>query len=92
MCLSESQIRLRCLSLRHPEISQLIDEFGLMLKEEYDERSSNSVCCDSHVFRRNRTIHPDFRDDNPYFVPRNCFESFFDEHSVVPVITQLKLF
>lgn len=80
------------LLLLRPQISLLIDEFGLMLKDEYDERSYLASECYKCVFRRNETIHPDFRDDNPFYRPRNLFEHFWDKSPSELELTQLELF
>lgn len=75
-----------------PQISLLIDEFGLMLKDEYDERSELALECDKHLFRRVKTIYPDFRDNNPFYRPRNLFEHFWDKSPSELELTQLELF
>lgn len=63
-----------------------------MLKGEYDERSALASECDKHLFRRVKTIHPDFRDDNPFYLPRNLFEHFWDKSPSELELTQLELF
>lgn len=82
--------QLQSLLLLNPEVSLLIDDFGLMLKSEFDERCQNMQDCMGHVFRRNETIHPDFRVDNPLYVQRNMFEHFWDDY--LPCYKQLNLF
>lgn len=63
-----------------------------MLKDEYDERSELASECDKYLFRRVKTIHSDFRDDNPFYRPRNFFVHFWDKSPSELELTQLELF
>lgn len=70
--------------MSNPEISSLIDDFGLMLKQEWDERSEYAERCYYSLYRWCSEPFIDPRNGDPRYKPLNMFQGFWRASYVPP--------